>query len=149
MMGQLHFLLKKGNYDSLLYLDVKHLKLTIDFLIFLYYNYIVKKKGVESMNEHQVIPFNHGRLCEMLRAASDKELANVINDVKKVQEQRKNAREEILITNLKTAINAIIDAGYYINISTMDDPHNPDCVIHSNNRFCTMLTISNDNEEDE
>lgn len=91
--------------------------------------------------------FNHGYLCEMLRAANDEQLSNVVKDVKKIQEQRKNARKEILIINLKSAINAIIDAGYTLTISTTGEIENPDCIIHSNNKFLTNIAI--EEEEDE
>lgn len=99
------------------------------------------------MKELKLIGFNHGYLCEMLRAANDEQLANVINDVKNIQEQRRVARKSIHITAINNAISAAIKDGYVVSISTMDDLENPDCVIHANNLFCTAITI--EEEEDE
>lgn len=99
------------------------------------------------MKELKAIAFNHGRLCELLRAANDAQLANVIEDVKKIQEERRVARKSIHLLKIREAIQDAIKDGYDINISTMDDISAPDCVIHMNNWFCTAIAL--EEEEDE
>lgn len=99
------------------------------------------------MNEREHVSFNHGYLCEMLRAASDNELANVINDVQKIQEQRKAARRQMHGIAIKNAIDAAIKDGFIVAITTMDDLKNPDCIIHSNNILCSAIDIVAEEDE--
>lgn len=59
-------------------------------------------------------PFNHGYLCQMLRSASDNELTNIINDVTKEKERRRNANKEEHLKNIREAITKATDAGYVV-----------------------------------
>lgn len=61
---------------------------------------------------NQTIHFNHGYLCEMLRNASDTELANVIEDVKKIQAQREESVLNEKMDMISIAIKNIINTGY-------------------------------------
>ena len=144
MMGRLHFSLKKGNYNSLFNLDVKHLNYSLDFLIFLYYNYIVKKKGVESMKENRNVTFNHGFFCQMLRAASDFDLANALNDVKKEQERRCEEQCNAYAENIMNAIREAVEAGFIVSFfSDCEDNNNdyPDYSIHNNCLSFTSICV--------
>ena len=60
-------------------------------------------------------PFNHGYLCQMLRSASDNELANILNDVSKEQQRRAEAKKNKYIKKIQDAINEATDAGYVIS----------------------------------
>lgn len=60
-------------------------------------------------------PFNHGYLCQMLRSASDNELANVLNDVSKEQERREAAKKNEYLNNIRRAISDAVKAGYHID----------------------------------
>ena len=60
-------------------------------------------------------PFNHGYLCQMLRSASDNELANILNDVSKEQQRRVEANKNEYIKKIKDAIDEATDAGYVIS----------------------------------
>lgn len=80
-------------------------------------------------------PFNHGYLCQMLRSASDNELANVINDVQKIQEQRKAAKKNEYLNNIRKALSDAIKAGYSVDFFSDSDPDSPYFSIHSNNEF--------------
>lgn len=98
------------------------------------------------MNEKHVT-FNHGYLCEMLRMASDNELANVINDVQKIQKQRKDARKQLDAIAIKTAIEAAIKDGYiirFIEQYTNDDDEATFFSIHANNSLFTTITLEED-----
>ena len=66
------------------------------------------------MKERSSVNFNHGYLCEMLRTASDDELANVINDVQKIQNQRKVARKQMHAIAIKNALDAAVKDGYIV-----------------------------------
>ena len=88
--------------------------------------------------------FNHGALCEMLRAANDEELANVINDVQRIQKERKDTRKQMHVAAIKNAISAAVQDGYMVEFSTMDNLEYPDCIIHSNNILCTAIDIEED-----
>ena len=99
------------------------------------------------MNESNSIRFNHGHLCEILRAANDTQLQDVIEDVKKEQKRRQEAVRAIAAGKIFNAIREAVKAGLIVSITTTDDFENPDCVIHANNLFLTNVTI--ENEEDE
>ena len=99
------------------------------------------------MKERNHVSFNHGYLCELLRAANDDELANVINDVQRIQNQRKAARKQMHAIAIKNAIDAAIKDGYIVTITTTDDLKNPDCIIHSNNIFCSAVDIIAEEDE--
>ena len=60
------------------------------------------------------IPFNHGQLCQMLRSASDNDLANVLNDVSKEQQRRVESKKNEYIKKIQDAIKDATDAGYTI-----------------------------------
>ena len=60
-------------------------------------------------------PFNHGYLCQMLRSASDNELANILNDVSKEQQRRVEAKKNEYIKKIQDAIDEATDAGYVIS----------------------------------
>lgn len=65
-------------------------------------------------------PFNHGYLCQMLRSASDGELANVINDVIKEQ-QRRNSQKNSYAKKITDALHEAVNAGYKINVCSNDN----------------------------
>ena len=66
------------------------------------------------MKERNFTPFNHGYLCEMLRSASDNELANIINDVQKEKERRANVKKEECLKKIREAITEATDEGYIV-----------------------------------
>ncbi len=92
------------------------------------------------------IPFNHGQLCQMLRSASDKELANVINDVRKVQEQRKDARQQMHAAAIKSVIDAAIKDGYAVKFIERYDTSDEATLftIHANNSLYTDIILEED-----
>ena len=98
------------------------------------------------MKERNLVPFNHGYLCEMLRSASDNELANVINDVRKVQEQRKDTCKQMHEAAIKSVIDAAIKDGYAIRfIERYDIPDEGTLfTIHANNFLCTDIIVEED-----
>ena len=59
-------------------------------------------------------PFNHGYLCQMLRSASDDELDNIINDVRKEKERRNDAKKEEYLKKIREAITEATNAGYVV-----------------------------------
>lgn len=96
------------------------------------------------MKEHSVT-FNHGYLCEMLRSASDSELANVINDVQKVQEQRKDTRKQMHEAAIRSVIDAAIKDGYAVRfIERYDADEGTLFTIHANNSLCTDIVLEED-----
>ena len=98
------------------------------------------------MNEKHAT-FNHGYLCEMLRMASDNELANVINDVQKIQKQRKDTRKQLHDIAIKNVIDAAIKDGYivrFIEQYTDDDNEATFFSIHANNSLFTTVTLEED-----
>lgn len=98
------------------------------------------------MKERNHVSFNHGYLCEMLRAASDNELTNVINDVKKIQEQRKDTRKQMHAIAINAAIDAAIKDGYAIKfIERYDIPDEGTLfTVHANNFLCTDIIVEED-----
>ena len=98
------------------------------------------------MKERDHVSFNHGYLCEMLRSAKDDELANVINDVKKIQEQRKDYHKQMHIFAIKNAINAAIKDGYAIKFIERYDSLDEGTLftIHANNFLCTDIIVEED-----
>lgn len=88
------------------------------------------------------IPFNHGQLCQMLRSASDKELANVINDVRKIQEQRKDTRKQTHAAAIKSVIDAAIKDGYAVRFIESDEETL--FTIHANNYLYTNIDLEED-----
>lgn len=99
------------------------------------------------MNECKHVPFNHGYLCEMLRAASDNELANVIKDVQKIQEQRKVARKQLHAIAIKNAIEAAIKDGYAVQFNEQYTSISDEATIfsiHANNSLYTTITLEED-----
>ena len=89
-------------------------------------------------------PFNHGYLCQMLRSASDGELANILNDVSKEQERRKEKEEEYLV-NIRKAISDAIEAGYTVDFYWDSDSKDPAFSIHGNNKYLYEIELSPDN----
>lgn len=96
------------------------------------------------MKERNFIPFNHGYLCEMLHAASDNELANVINDVSKEQERRKAAKKNEYLNNIRNAISEAVKAGYSVDFFSDSDSEDPYFSIHSNNEFLYEIELYTD-----
>ena len=99
------------------------------------------------MNERNHVTFNHGYLCEMLRMASDNELANVINDVQKIQKQRKVARKQMHAIAIKNAIDAAIKDGYVVKfVEQYTDDLDEATIfgIHANNSLYTAITLEED-----
>lgn len=91
------------------------------------------------------IPFNHGQLCQMLRSASDNELANVINDVQKIQEQRKTAKKNEYLNNIRKAISDAIKAGYSVDFYYDSGIEESAFSVHGNNEFIYEIELSTDN----
>ena len=92
--------------------------------------------------------FNHGYLCQMLQAASNFDLANVILDVRKEQERRANEERQVYAEKIMEAIREAVETGYSVNFWTDGvDEMDPDYCIHANNLHIT--TISVQEEEDE
>ena len=101
------------------------------------------------MNERPTT-FNHGRLCEMLRTASDFDLANVLLDVKKEQDRRAKEQCKEYANNIMNAIREAIDAGFMVNFySDCADEGYPDLSIHSNNLFLTNVNVKVEGEDEE
>ena len=98
------------------------------------------------MKECNHVSFNHGYLCEMLRAASDNELTNVINDVKKVQKERADFRKQMDTFAIKNAIDAAIKDGYAIKFIERYDSLDEGTLftIHANNFLCTDIIVEED-----
>ena len=99
------------------------------------------------MNECKHVPFNHGYLCEMLRAASDNELVNVINDVQKIQKQRKVARKQLHAIAIKSAIDAAIKDGYVVQFNEQYTSISDEATvfsIHANNSPYTTIVLEED-----
>lgn len=94
------------------------------------------------MKERNFTPFNHGYLCEMLRSASDHELANIINDISKEQERRKMAKKNEYLNNIRNAISEAVKAGYGIDFCS--DSTGPNFTIHSNNEFLYSIQLFTD-----
>lgn len=93
------------------------------------------------------VTFNHGYLCEMLRAASDFDLANVIKDVEKEQNRRCKEQCEAYAKNIWKAIEEAIDAGFIVNFYTDGNESAPDYYIHANNLFLTNVSVELDEED--
>ena len=89
-------------------------------------------------------PFNHGYLCQMLRSASDNELANILNDVSKEQERRATAKKNAYINNIRNAISEAIKAGYCVNFYFNSDSEDSAFCIHSNNEFIYDIGLFTD-----
>lgn len=90
------------------------------------------------------IPFNHGQLCQMLRSASDNELANVINDVSKEQERRETTKKNECLNNIRKAISEAVKAGYSVNFYFNSDSEDPAFTVHSNNEFLYDIELFTD-----
>lgn len=102
------------------------------------------------MNELKAITFNHGRLCELLRAANDAQLANVIEDVKKEQDRRSKELRREYAANIMEAIRKAVKAGLIVNIwSSCAEEDYPDLSIHSNNLFLTNIDVKIEGEDEE
>lgn len=86
-------------------------------------------------------PFNHGYLCQMLRSASDNELANILNDVNKEQERRATAKKNAYINNIRNAISEAIKAGYGIDFY-WDSDSAPAFSIFCNNESLYEVELS-------
>lgn len=94
------------------------------------------------------VTFNHGYLCQMLRAANDLDLAMVIDDVKKEQKRRNEERRTEYANNILNAIKEAIEAGYTVTFySDGYSKDEYDYCIHSNNLFLTNVSV--EEEEDE
>ena len=96
------------------------------------------------MKEHDFTPFNHGYLCQMLRSASDNELANVINDVIKEQEQRKTAKKNEYLNNIRNAISEAVKAGYSVNFYWDSDSEDSSFFVHRKNEFLYEIELFTD-----
>ena len=96
------------------------------------------------MKERNFTPFNHGYLCQMLRSASDNELANILNDVSKEQERRAAAKKNAYINNIRNAISEAIKAGYGIDFYYDSGCEGPNLTIHSNNEFLYDIELFTD-----
>jgi hypothetical protein len=96
------------------------------------------------MKERNFTPFNHGYLCEMLRSASDHELANIINDISKEQERRKTAKKNEYLNNIRNAISEAVKAGYSVDFFSDSDSEDPYFSIHSNNEFLYEIELYTD-----
>lgn len=96
------------------------------------------------MKERNFTPFNHGYLCEMLHAASDNELANVINDVNKEQERRKTAKKREYLNNIRNAISEAVKAGYSVDFYWDSDSEGSAFTVHCNNEFLYEIELFTD-----
>ena len=96
------------------------------------------------MKELNHTPFNHGYLCEMLRSASDNDLANVINDVSKEQERRKAAKKNEYLNNIRNAISEAVKAGYSVDFYWDSDSEGSAFSVHSNNEFLYEIELFTD-----
>ena len=79
------------------------------------------------------VHFNHGYLCEMLRAASKTELEDVLNDVAKEKQRREEIRKTGYEANIHNAIDEAIKAGYEINFRYVNCGNTTFMDIHKNN----------------
>ena len=99
------------------------------------------------MNE-KPITFNHGYLCQMLRAADGFQLARVIEDVKKERARRSEEQRKKYADNILDAIREAIEAGYEVNFWTdSTDEMVPDYCIHANNLFTTTVSVEEEEED--
>lgn len=89
-------------------------------------------------------PFNHGYLCQMLRSASDNELANILNDVSKEQERRKAAKKNEYLNNIRKAISDAVKAGYSVDFYWDSNSEDSTFSIHSNNEFLYDIELFTD-----
>lgn len=89
-------------------------------------------------------PFNHGYLYQMLRSASDEELSNILNDVSKEQERRREKKEEYL-NNIRKAISDAVAAGYCVDFYYDSGVEESTFSVHSNNEFIYEIELSPDN----
>lgn len=99
------------------------------------------------MKERNHVTFNHGYLCEMLQAARDDELANVINDVQKIQKQRKDFRKQMHAIAIKNAIDAAIKDGYIVNFTEECEECPSEAVnffLHANNSSHIAIILEED-----
>ena len=87
-------------------------------------------------------PFNHGYLCQMLRSASDDELDNIINDVRKEKERRADAKKNEYIKKIQDAIDEATDAGYVISFYRTSFEEQADYMIDEND--ACLLSIGLD-----
>lgn len=98
--------------------------------------------------KEKVPTFNHGYLCQMLQAASDFDLANVILDVKKEQDRRVNEERQMYAEKIMEAIREAVESGYivyfYSDAVSKDDP---ELCIHSNNLFITNVSVEEEEED--
>lgn len=86
-------------------------------------------------------PFNHGYLCQMLRSASDDELANILNDVSKEQQRRVETKKNEYIKKIRDAIKEAIDNGYCVDFYSDDRENVPEFSVHSNNEFIYEIEL--------
>lgn len=87
-------------------------------------------------------PFNHGYLCQMLRSASDDELDNIINDVRKEKERRADEKKNEYIKKIQDAIDEATDAGYVISFYRTSFEEQADYMIDEND--ACLLSIGLD-----
>lgn len=86
--------------------------------------------------------FNHDYLCQMLRAASDFDLANVIFEVKKEQKRRTDEERQAYTEKIMEAIREAVKSGYIVNFSSdCAEEGFPELSIHSNNLPLTYVDI--------
>lgn len=99
------------------------------------------------MNERPTF-FNHGYLCQMLQAASDFDLANVILDVKKEQERRANEERKVYADKIMDAIREAVESGYIVCFyPDAAGEEVPELCIHSNNLFITNVSVEEEEED--
>lgn len=99
------------------------------------------------MKERSSVTFNHGYLCEMLRAADGFQLARVIEDVKKEQARRSEELRKKYADNILDAIREAIDAGFVVNFCSDGNEDNPEYCVHANNLFLTNVSVELDEED--
>lgn len=80
----------------------------------------------------------------MLHAASDDELANVINDVSKEQERRKTAKKNEYLNNIRNAISEAVKAGYSVDFYWDSDSEDSAFTVHCNNEFLYEIELFTD-----
>ena len=86
-------------------------------------------------------PFNHGCLCQMLRSASDNELANILNDVSKEQQRRAEAKKNEYTKKIQDAINEATDAGYVISFYRTSFEEQADYMIDENDACLLSIEL--------
>lgn len=98
------------------------------------------------MNE-KPIAFNHGYLCQMLRAADSFQLIKVIEDVNRERARRSEELRKKYADNILNAIREAVEAGYEVNFWTDGIYESPDYCIHANNLLITNISVQEEEDE--